>query len=181
VLDTPGWTPFYQGTSLAWRHGGGNWLSHEGVGFQGGPYSMVRLNPVENIGLILMSPDPRSRILGAQLFSQLSRVDLTAEFALPLSREALAAFDAEPLCGAYVNGDSHTTIHREHGKLQGSFSIGGSASVQERTLQPATRDVLFLNAPLGRRHFVQPLRTQQTSEITLLWDGYEVARRLTSS
>jgi CubicO group peptidase (beta-lactamase class C family) len=155
VIDTPGWSPFYQGTSLAWRHLGGDWLSHEGVGFQGAPYSMVRLNPAENIALVLISPDPRSR--GA----------------------ALTAFDATPLLGVYVNGDSCTTIYKEGGRLRGRFAIGGSTARQERTLQPATRDVLFLNAPVGRRHFIQPLHANGTSEITHLWDGYEVARRTT--
>ncbi|HWA23760.1 MAG TPA: serine hydrolase domain-containing protein [Caulobacterales bacterium] len=183
VLDTPGWSPFYKGTTLAWRELGSGWLSHEGVGPLGSAYSMVRLNPGARTALILMSPEPRSRLLGAQLFNDISRSNLTADFALPLSGDALREFDPEPFFGTYGNGRNQTTILLDgHGQLQASLTLAGGPRAdiahEERALQPATRDVLFLKAPIGRRHFIQPLRSSISNEFTHAWDGYEVARRL---
>lgn len=183
VMDTPGWSPFYKGTTLAWRDFGSGWLSHEGVGPLGSAYSMVRLNPGARTALILMSPEPRSRLLGAQLFNDLSRSNLTADFALPLSGAALDVFDPEPFFGTYGNGRNRTTILRgDHGQLQASLTLAGGPRCdiahEERALQPATRDVLFLKTPIGRRHFIQPLRSSISNEFTHTWDGYEVARRL---
>ncbi|MEJ0023350.1 MAG: hypothetical protein WDN76_07875 [Alphaproteobacteria bacterium] len=75
-----------------------------------------------------MSPDPRSAPLGAQLFSQISRASLTTDFALPLTGAALNRFDATPLCGVYVNGDSCTTIYRDgESQMRARFAIGPAA------------------------------------------------------
>jgi hypothetical protein len=176
VQTTPGWNPFYRGTTLAWRDLGDGWLSHEGVGFEGAPYSMVRLNRETGAALILASPDARARLLGLQIFSAIARSSPVTEFALPLSGAALAACDHNSLCGAYANGANQTFIYRGEGaQVRARFTIAGRAPT-ERTLQPATREVYFLQAPLGRRQFVQPLRSG--GRITHLWDGYEIARRM---
>ncbi|MES1202072.1 MAG: serine hydrolase domain-containing protein [Pseudomonadota bacterium] len=183
VIDTPGWSPFYKGSTLAWRDLGSGWLSHEGVGPLGSAYSMVRLNPDKRTALILMSPEPRSRLLGAQLFNDLSRSNLTSDFALPLSGATLQVFDAEPFIGTYGNGRNRTIIHRDdRGQLRARLTLAGGprsdVAQEERSLQPATRDVLFLKAPIGRRHFIQPLRSSISGGFTHAWDGYEVSRRL---
>lgn len=183
VIGTPGWSPFYQGTTLAWRDLGAGWLSHEGVGMHGSCYAMVRLNPDARIGLVIMSPDPRARLMGAHVFNQISRADIKADFALPLTGAALGAFAPGAFCGAYANGKSRTTIYRNPaGEIEVQLAFpprpGLDAVCEARGLRPATRDVLFLKAPVGRRHFIQPLRGAAGKSFTHLWDGFEVARRI---
>jgi CubicO group peptidase (beta-lactamase class C family) len=174
VAPLPGWNPLERGVLVGWKYHGRGWFGHQSV--WPGSSGLVRVNPRRRIEIALLSRDHAASVIAARIFGE--ALPELFEFRVPLSLASGAVPTLLACVGCYASGRWHVEIRQSETELDLCVEDNHVGTRQCALLSPAAARTFFVRGPAIESFPYVQLVGESDSEVTHLWNGRFVLRRL---